>query len=151
MKRPVTSRRSLFSEIRSRGVIHIAGLYVVGAWVIVQVADIVSQGPMPMPPEAIRLIWAALFLGFPIALLFGWRYDITREGRRMWLNEHWKLPVGAVVTAAGLILNLDVVSVPASFGSYGTYQAIKYGSLGMMGGGIGIGIFGLIELLGDRP
>ncbi len=80
MGEPQSSRRSLLGEIRRRGVVHVAGLYVVAGWVIVQVADIVSQGPMPLPPDALRMIWAALFMGFPIAVLFGWRYDITREG-----------------------------------------------------------------------
>jgi TolB-like protein/cytochrome c-type biogenesis protein CcmH/NrfG len=72
--------RGLWPEIRRRGVIHVAGLYIVTAWVIVQVADIVSQGPFPMPPEALRLIWLALILIFPIMLVFGWRYDVTRHG-----------------------------------------------------------------------
>ena len=82
MGEPTSSRRSLLGEIRRRGVVHVAGLYIVAGWVIVQVADIVSQGPMPLPPDALRTIWAALFMGFPIAVLFGWRYDITREGIR---------------------------------------------------------------------
>jgi TolB-like protein/tetratricopeptide (TPR) repeat protein len=126
MKRPVTPRRSLFSEIRSRGVIHIAGLYVVGAWVIVQVADIVSQGPMPMPPEAIRLIWAALFLGFPIALLFGWRYDITREGIRRTDTRDGvaEEPLGR--TDYGIIGGLSVLAIAiAGFTAAGVLDAIR--------------------------
>jgi hypothetical protein len=72
--------RDWWSEIRRRGVVHVAGLYIVTAWVIVQVADIVAQGPYPMPPEALRLIWLALIFIFPVVLVFGWRYDITRHG-----------------------------------------------------------------------
>jgi TolB-like protein/cytochrome c-type biogenesis protein CcmH/NrfG len=80
MEGPVGERAPLLHELKRRGVIHVAGLYIVAAWVIVQVADVVSQGPFPMPPEALRLIWVALILIFPIALIFGWRYDITRDG-----------------------------------------------------------------------
>jgi TolB-like protein len=72
--------RDWWSEIRRRGVVHVAGLYVVTAWVIVQVVDIVAQGPFPMPSEALRLIWIALITIFPIVLVFGWRYDVTRHG-----------------------------------------------------------------------
>jgi len=59
---------------------HVAGLYLVSAWLFVQFVDVLSQGPLPMPPEALRLIWIALILIFPVVLIFGWRYDITREG-----------------------------------------------------------------------
>ena len=69
-----------WSEIKRRGVVHVAGLYGVTAWLIVQMADVISQGPFPMPSAALRLIWIALVLIFPIALIFGWRYDITRQG-----------------------------------------------------------------------
>jgi TolB-like protein len=73
-------RNSLLHELKRRGVVHVAGLYLVAAWVIVQVADVVSQGPFPMPQDAMRSIWIALILIFPLALAFGWRYDITRQG-----------------------------------------------------------------------
>ena len=70
---------SWLSELGRRGVFHVAGLYVLAAWIVVQVADLAS-GPFPLPDEALRLIWIAAGLGFPIALLFGWRYDITSKG-----------------------------------------------------------------------
>lgn len=72
-------RRSLLSELRRRGVIHVTGLYLVGAWAIVQVVDLVAD-PLHIPAEAIPIFWLALVLIFPFVLVFGWRYDITREG-----------------------------------------------------------------------
>ena len=60
--------------------IHVAGLYVVAAWLVVQLADMLADGPFPMPPEALRAIWVALIFIFPVVLIFGWRYDITRDG-----------------------------------------------------------------------
>jgi len=74
------NRRDWWSEIKRRGMFHVAGLYLVSAWLLVQLADVLSQGPLPMPPEALRLVWFALILIFPVVLTFGWRYDITREG-----------------------------------------------------------------------
>ncbi len=59
---------------------HVAGLYLVSAWLIVQVADVACEGPMACSPAVVRQIWIALALIFPIALIFGWRYDITWEG-----------------------------------------------------------------------
>lgn len=75
----VNSRMPWISELGKRGVFHVAGLYVLAAWVLVQVADMAS-GPFPLPNEALRLIWDAALWGFPIALIFGWRYDFTRDG-----------------------------------------------------------------------
>lgn len=72
-------RRPLLSELRRRGVIHVTGLYLVGAWAIVQVVDLVAD-PLKIPAEAIPIFWLALVLIFPFVLVFGWRYDITREG-----------------------------------------------------------------------
>ena len=73
-------KRRWWHEIRQRGVIHVAGLYVVAAWLVVQLADMLADGPLPMPPEALRAIWVALIFIFPVVLIFGWRYDITRDG-----------------------------------------------------------------------
>jgi TolB-like protein len=58
---------------------HVAGLYVVSAWLIVQIADAFA-GVWGWPSAALRLLWTALILASPIALIFGWRYDITKQG-----------------------------------------------------------------------
>ena len=66
----------LMRELRRRHVFRVAGVYVVAAWVAVQVADTAFPG-MAVPDAAIRYVWLAAFLGFPLALVIGWRYDIT--------------------------------------------------------------------------
>lgn len=66
-------------ELLRRRVFQTAALYVVAAWVILQVADLAFPG-LDIPDAAIRYVWAGVFLGFPIALLFGWRYQITVQG-----------------------------------------------------------------------
>ncbi len=71
--------RLLVSELRRRHVFRVAGIYVVAAWVAVQVADTAFPG-MDVPEAAIRYVWLAAFLGFPLVLAFGWRYDITALG-----------------------------------------------------------------------
>jgi TolB-like protein/Tfp pilus assembly protein PilF len=75
------TRFSLLKELRRRRVFRTAGLYVVGAWLLLQAANILFPG-WGVPGEAIRfLFWAAL-LGFPVALVFGWLFEITPEGIR---------------------------------------------------------------------
>lgn len=68
-------------ELRRRRVFRVAGLYVVSVWLLMQAADILFPA-WGIPDAAIRyLLWAG-FLGFPVALAFGWVFDITPEGIR---------------------------------------------------------------------
>lgn len=66
-------------ELRRRRVFRTAALYIVAAWVILQVASLAFPA-LDIPDSAIRFVWIGAFLGFPIALIFGWRYQITAEG-----------------------------------------------------------------------
>jgi TolB-like protein len=68
-----------WQELRRRRVFRLAGLYVVGAWVVIQVADI-SFPAWGVPETAIRYLFVAAVAGFPVALVFSWFYDITSQG-----------------------------------------------------------------------
>jgi TolB-like protein/Tfp pilus assembly protein PilF len=75
-------------ELRRRRVLRTAALYVIGAWLALQIADVVFPG-FGIPETAIRvLVWTAV-AGFPVALVFGWFFDIGRSGIRR------TLPAGA--------------------------------------------------------
>ena len=72
---------ALLKELRRRRVFRVAGLYVVGVWLLMQAANILFPG-WGIPDAAIRyLFWAGL-LGFPVALVFGWVFEITPDGIR---------------------------------------------------------------------
>ena len=69
----------LFSELKRRNVFRMAVLYVVAAWLILQVADVVIG--LGILPEWIGpLVFALLLVGFPIAVVLAWFYEITPEG-----------------------------------------------------------------------
>jgi TolB-like protein len=67
------------AEARRRRVFRTGGLYIVGAWVLLQVADLALESS-GLPDSLLRYFWFAAFGGFPIALLFGWYYEITPAG-----------------------------------------------------------------------
>ena len=71
--------QQLVIELRRRRVFRVAGLYVVGCWVILQVAALAFQS-LDIPDSALRWVWIATFAGFPLTMIFGWRYDITGHG-----------------------------------------------------------------------
>jgi len=69
----------LVSELRRRNVLRMAVLYVVAAWLIMQVAGVLID--LRSLPEWIGpIILPLLVIGFPIALIFSWFYELTPEG-----------------------------------------------------------------------
>jgi TolB-like protein/Flp pilus assembly protein TadD len=71
----------LIAELRRRNVIRMAGLYLVGAWLAVQVAGTVL--PMFGAPDWIgRSVVVMLAVGFVPALIFAWVFELTPQGLR---------------------------------------------------------------------
>lgn len=70
---------NLFAELKRRNVIRAAGLYLVGAWLLVQVAGTVL--PMFGAPDWVpRTIVILLVIGFVPALIFSWIFELTPQG-----------------------------------------------------------------------
>jgi len=70
---------SLFEELKRRNVFKVAFLYVVAAWLTLQVADLLFEA-LELPASWLRLVLALLILGFPFALIFSWVFEMTPEG-----------------------------------------------------------------------
>jgi len=70
---------NLFSELRRRNVHRMALLYLGAAWLIMQVVDLlIDRGPFAESIGPITL--TVLAIGFPIALIISWFYELTPEG-----------------------------------------------------------------------
>ncbi len=67
------------AELKRRNVIRMAGLYLVGAWLIVQVASTVFPA-FDLPGWALRGVILLLGIGFVPTLVFSWLYELTPEG-----------------------------------------------------------------------
>jgi TolB-like protein/Tfp pilus assembly protein PilF len=73
------NRANFFSELKRRNVIRMAGLYLVGAWLLTQVASTVL--PMFGGPEWLpRSIVILVAIGFVPALILSWVFELTPEG-----------------------------------------------------------------------
>ncbi len=70
---------SVFRELQRRKVIRVAGVYVVVAWLLLQVAATVAP-ILDLPHWFEELVFALLALGFPIALIFAWAFELTPAG-----------------------------------------------------------------------
>lgn len=71
--------KGFFSELKRRNVYKVAVAYVVVAWLLIQVATQVFPF-FGIPNWAVRLIVLLLILGFLVALVFSWAFEITPEG-----------------------------------------------------------------------
>ncbi|MBN7796229.1 tetratricopeptide repeat protein [Parahaliea mediterranea] len=71
--------RQFIAELKSRGVYRVAALYCAGAWALLQVADVFSP-MLGLPDNAVTLVLLATAIGFPVALLLAWRFDLTARG-----------------------------------------------------------------------
>ena len=76
-----SSATRLIREMRRRHVFRTAALYIVGAWLAMQVADVVFPA-LEIPERAMRYVLVAALLGFPVALVLGWFYEIGAHGIR---------------------------------------------------------------------
>lgn len=70
---------SLFEELKRRRVIRLIAAYVVVAWVIIQVVTAIEE-PLNLPDWFDTFIIVLLGVGFPIAVIMSWVYDVTPEG-----------------------------------------------------------------------
>ena len=72
---------SFLAELRRRNVIRMAGLYLVGTWLVVQVINTLLP-IFEAPAWVSKTVVVLLALGFVPVLVFSWLYELTPEGLR---------------------------------------------------------------------
>jgi zinc protease len=70
---------ALFAELRRRNVFKVALLYAIGSWLVVWFVDAIRPD-VTMPAWTDAFVLTVLAVGFPVALLFAWTYEITPAG-----------------------------------------------------------------------
>lgn len=72
---------SFFDELRRRNVFRVGAAYLVAAWLLLQLTDIVVP-ILQLPDSVSRFILLLLLIGFVIALIFAWAFELTPEGMK---------------------------------------------------------------------
>ena len=81
MKSVLNKIAGFFKEAWRRNVFHIVIPYSVVSWGLVQIADTVLFGPaFDTPPWVFKALLLVLAVGFPIAIIIAWVFDITPKG-----------------------------------------------------------------------
>ncbi len=70
---------SFLGEIKRRKVFQVAAVYAVVAWLIIQIIDVVTD-PLSLPGWLDTVVIVLLAVGFPIAVILAWAFDLTPEG-----------------------------------------------------------------------
>jgi len=107
---------NFFAELKRRNVYKVAVAYAIVAWLLIQAASILFP-TFEAPAWVMKVFVTAVILGFPVALIFAWAFEITPEGIKradevspdesMTRRRSWKLTaiiVLVAVVAAGLLI-----------------------------------------------
>lgn len=71
-----------YQELKQRKVIRVAIVYVVIAWLVVEVASVMFPGLL-LPDWTVRLVIGLAILGFPVALVLAWAIEVTADGVKL--------------------------------------------------------------------
>jgi Tol biopolymer transport system component len=70
---------SFLGEIKRRKVFKVAAVYAVMAWLIIQIIDVINE-PLQLPERLDTIVIVLLAVGFPIAMVLAWAFDLTPDG-----------------------------------------------------------------------
>lgn len=73
---------SFWTELRRRNVFRVGAVYLAAAWILSQVGDVVAQA-FGAPPWPMRMLLVLLAVGFPVALILSWLFELTPEGVKL--------------------------------------------------------------------
>jgi TolB-like protein/Flp pilus assembly protein TadD len=99
-----------FDEVKRRKVYRVAAAYIIAAAGIIQLASAAFPA-WDLPNSALRLVIVLLLIGFPLALVLGWIFDVTPQGIRATptaaLGTHRRSNL-IMLVAAGVIISAVV-------------------------------------------
>jgi TolB-like protein/Tfp pilus assembly protein PilF len=92
-----------FEELQRRKVYRVAAAYIIAAGFIIQIGSAVFPA-WELPNWTLRLVVVLLLMGFPIALILAWAYDVTPRGIRVTPGSHRRRNL-LMLIASGVIIS----------------------------------------------
>jgi TolB-like protein/Flp pilus assembly protein TadD len=92
-----------FEELQRRKVYRVAAAYIIVAGFIIQIGSAVFPA-WELPNWTLRLVVVLLLMGFPIALILAWAYDVTPQGIRVTPGSHRRRNL-LMLIASGVIVS----------------------------------------------
>ena len=104
---------NFFTELKRRNVYKVAVAYAVVGWLLIQVATQVFPF-FDIPNWAVRLVVLAIAIGFPIALVVAWAFELTTEG----LQRTESVGVGSTSSRSRVWIYVAVIAGAISVGLF---------------------------------
>jgi TolB-like protein/Tfp pilus assembly protein PilF len=118
--------RNFFGELKRRNVYKVAIAYAVVAWLLMQAASQIFPF-FEIPNWAVRLVVLLLIMGFPVALILAWAFELTPEGlKRTEVAD--ELPRKSQRNRAWIYVVIIAGAVAASLFFFGRYTSLKQGA-----------------------
>ena len=109
---------SFFNELKRRNVFKVGVAYIVVAWLVAQVLQLVFES-FGTPSWAIKSVLVLLATGFPFAIFFAWAFELTPDGLK---REHEVDRSQSITPQTGKSLNLTITAVMALALAYFAYD-----------------------------
>ena len=110
---------TFLAELKRRNVVRVAVLYAVVGWLVLQVADL-AMPRLGIPPWGVPLVIMLVALGFPLALVLAWAFELTPEGiKRTQEVEHHE----SITHLTGRKLDFLIIGVLAAALLFVAYEA----------------------------
>ena len=113
--------RNFFAELKRRNVYKVAVAYAVVAWLLIQAASIILP-TFEAPGWTMKLLLVALAIGFPLAVILAWAFEITPEGIR---RESEVAPNESITAHTGRKLVGITVALAVIAAGLLTYQILR--------------------------
>src|ERR1044072_4580789 len=110
--------KNFFKELRRRNVYRAAAAYAIVAWLIIQIAASIFP-VLEIPAWCVRLVIVLLVLGFPVALIMAWAYELTPEGLK---RTEEVAPAKSIRRSTGQKLNALIILVLGCAVAFLLYQ-----------------------------
>ena len=114
---------NFFGELRRRNVYKVAAAYAIVSWLIIQIAA-QTFPVLEIPNWCVRLVIVLLVLGFPVALILAWAYELTPEGIK---RADEVEPAPAANRQTGQKLNTLIIAVLGCAVAFLLYQRFHPG------------------------
>ena len=111
---------SFFNELKRRNVFKVSIAYIVMAWLVMQVADVILNN-ITAPEWVFRVILLLLGIGFPFAVFFAWEFELTPQGLK---REHEVDRSQSITTQTGRKLDFMIIGVLVLALGYFAYDKI---------------------------
>ena len=111
---------SFFAELKRRKVVKVGAAYLVVAWLVIQVVATLAP-QMQLPDWVPRAITLVLLVGFPIAVVLAWVFDITPEGV---VRDPGDVAASQAATPVASASSIAVAALPAAITTIVPHKSI---------------------------